>query len=158
MGSPAEKPDPNPIKGVEGARQSDPAPKTREEAGQYAVDARYHELEKITDPQQRERAESLIRSSAEQDFAATGKAVERLKASQARWEQKLNSMSEKNPVRIAGQRVYNAVQRRQHAQIGATVLKSARKQADILTRAQKASAAYRQHQQSQPAKDNERER
>ena len=157
MGSPAEKPDPNPVN-VEGARQNDPTPKTREEAGQYAVDARYHELGKIADPQQREQAESLIRSHAEKDFVSTGKAVERLKASQARWEQKLNSMSEKNPVRVAGQRVYKAVQRRERAQIGASVLKSARKNADIITRAQKASASFKQRAQSQPAKDNERER
>ncbi len=38
------------------------------------------------------------------------------------------------------------------------VLKSARKRADIITRAQKASAAYCQRQQSQPSKDNEHER
>ena len=102
--------------------------------------------------------ETLIRSHAEKDFAATGKAVERVKAIQARWEQKLNSMSEKNPVRIVGEHAYSALERRQQGKIGGMVLKSARKQADTITRAQKASAAYRQRQQSQPSKDNEHER
>jgi len=61
----------------------------------------------------------------------------------------------KNPVRIAGERVRKAVQRLQNAQIGGMVLKSARKQADTITRAQKASAAYRERQQI--AKDKDRE-
>jgi hypothetical protein len=61
---------------------------TKEEAGQLAVDARYRDLERIADPQQRAKAESLIRSCAEEDFTAIGSAVERAKARQAQWEQK----------------------------------------------------------------------
>src|ERR1017187_9429570 len=45
MGSPGNKPDPDPMKSFEGAQQQNqPSPKTKEEAGQLAVDARYHEL------------------------------------------------------------------------------------------------------------------
>jgi len=76
---------------------------------------RYHDLEKIADPQQRAKAESLIRSGAEKDFDAIGNTVERAKAGQAQWEQKRESLSEKTPVRIAGERIHKAVQRRQNA-------------------------------------------
>ena len=57
MDSPGKKSAPAPTKYLDGDQQRYPAPKTREEAGQLAIDTRYHELEKITDPKQREKAE-----------------------------------------------------------------------------------------------------
>ncbi len=144
MGSRAEKPDAN--------------PKAREEAGQLAVDAHYHELEKIADPQQRAAAEKALREHAEKSVPATGKAVEQAKAAQAKWEQRLNSLGENNPARIAGEKVRTAIQRRQNTRIAANVIKAARKDADIITRAQKASTSFRQRAQNQPARDIDRER
>ncbi len=136
-----------------------PAPKTKEEAGQLAVDARYHELEKITDPKQREKAEKDLRSHAEKTFVTTGRALEKLRATQARLEEKLNPANDKSPLKAAAAPVLRAVQKRQRAKIVGTVLKNARKDAAILTRAQKASKTFRQRAaQSQPAKDLDRER
>jgi hypothetical protein len=55
--------------------------------------------------------------------------------------------------------VLRAVQKRQRAKIGGMVLKDARKDAAIITRAQKASEGFRQRAaQSQPGKDLDRER
>jgi hypothetical protein len=46
MSSPGNKPDPSLMKSFEGANQR-PAPKTREEAGQLAIDMRHDELDRI---------------------------------------------------------------------------------------------------------------
>jgi hypothetical protein len=100
-----------------------------------------------------------LRSHAEKTFGITGQVVEKAKATQARWQQKINSMSEKNPLRAAAAPVLRAVQNQQRQKIGRMVLKDARKNATILTRAQKASETFRQSQaQSKPGKDLERER
>jgi hypothetical protein len=157
MSSPGNKPDPDP-KFFEGSRQR-PAPKTREEAGQLAIDIRHDELDRIADPQQRENAEKALRSQAEKTFDATGKAVEKARTTQARWEQKINSLTEKNPLKAAAAPVFRAVQNRQHQKIGRMVLKDARKDAAIITRAQKTSETFRQRQaQNQPGKDIDREK
>jgi len=162
MGSPGNKPDPNPMKFFEGAQQhNQPSPKTKEEAGQLAVDARYHELENISDPKEREKAEKALRAHAEKTFGATDRYVDKVRDSQAKWEQRLTSLSEKNPLRTAAAPVVRAVQRQQRQKIGSMVLQSARKNAAIITRAQKNSEAFRQRQaqaQNQPGKDNDRER
>jgi hypothetical protein len=157
MSSPGNKPDPDP-KFFDGSRQR-PAPKTREEAGQLAIDIRHDELDRIADPQQRENAEKALRSQAEKTFDATGKAVEKARTTQARFEEKINSMSEKNPLRAAAAPVFRAVQNRKHQKIGRMVLKDAHKDAAIITRAQKASETFRQRQaQNQPGKDIDREK
>ena len=136
-----------------------PAPKTKEEAGQRAVDARYHELENITDPKQREKAENDLRSHAEKTFVTTGRALEKLRATQARLQENLNSPKDKNLLNAAAAPVLRAAQKRQRAKVTGMVLKNARKDAAILTRAQKASKTFRQRTaQSQPAKDLDRER
>jgi len=158
MSSPGSKPDPGPRKFFEGAEHR-PAPKTKEEAGQLAIDLRHDELDRIADPKQREKAENDLRSHAEKTFGTTGKAVEKARATQERWEQKIHSMSEKNPLRAAAAPVLRAVQNQQHQKIGRMVLKDARKDATIITRAQKASETFRQRQaQNQPGKDIDRER
>ena len=160
MDSPGKKSDPNPTKSFEGAQQQDhPAPKTKEEAGQLAVDARYHELEKISDPKQREKAEKALRAHAEKTFGTTDKAVEKVRATQARWEEKLNSLNDNSRLKAAAAPVVRAVQKRQRVKIGGMVLKNARKDAAIITRAQKASKTFHQRAaQSQPGKDLDRER
>ena len=84
MDSPGKKSDPAPAKLPDEGQYRNPAPKTKEEAGQLAVDARYHELEKITDPKQREKAEKDLRSHAEKTFVTTGRALEKLRTTQAR--------------------------------------------------------------------------
>src|ERR1700678_1248846 len=99
MNSPGKKSDPAPAKFPDTDQQQFPAPKTKEEAGQLAVDARYHELEKITDPKQREKAEKELRSHAEKTFGTTEKAVEKLRATRARWEEKLNSANDKSSLK-----------------------------------------------------------
>ena len=158
MSSPGNKPVPDPMKSFEGATER-PAPKTREEAGQLAIDMRHDELDRIADPQQREKAEKALRSHAEKTFGTTGKVVEKARATQARWEQKVNSMSEKSPLRAAAAPVFRAVQNKQHQKIGRMVLKDARKDAAIITRAQKTSETFRQRQaQNQPGKDIDREK
>ena len=158
MDSPRKK-SPTPTKYLDGDQQRYPTPKTRQEAGQLAIDTRYHELEKITDPKQREKAEKALRSHAEKTFGTTGKAVEKVRTTQARWEQKLNSLKDKSPLRAAAAPVFRAVQKRQRVKISGMVLKNARKDAAILTRAQKASKGFRQRAaQSQPGKDLDRER
>jgi hypothetical protein len=159
MDSPGKKSEPAPEKYPDGDQQRQPAPKTREEAGQLAVDARYHELEKLTDPKLREKTENAIRSHAEKTFGITDKAVEKLRATQARWEQKLNSLNDKSPLKAAAAPVLRAVQKRQRAKIVGTVLKNARKDAAIITRAQNNSKTFRQRAaQSKPGKDLDRER
>ena len=159
MKSPGKNSDPAPAKFLDADQQSQPAPKTKEEAGQLAVDARYHELEKITDPKQREKAEKELRSHAEKTFGTTEKAVEKLRATRARWEEKLNSANEKGPLKAAAEPVLRAAEKRQRAKISGMVLKNARKDAAIITRAQKASKAFRQRtSHNQPAKDLDRER
>jgi hypothetical protein len=159
MNSPGKKSDPAPAKFPDLDQQPYSSPKTREEAGQRAVDARYHDLEKIAEPKERERAENTLRLHAEKTFGATGRALEKLKATQARWEDKLRSLNDKSPLKAAAAPVLRAAQRRQRAKIGGMVLKDARKDAAIITRAQKASKAFRQRAaQSQPAKDLDRER
>ena len=159
MKSPGKKTDPAPAKFLDADQQTQPAPKTKEEAGQLAVDARYHELEKIADPKQREKAEKELRSHAEKTFDTTDKAIEKLRATQARWTEKLNSASDKSSVKSAAAPALPAVEKRQRAKIGGMVLKNARKDAAIITRAQKASKAFRQRAaQNQPAKDLDRER
>lgn len=159
MNRPGERSDPAPAKFPDHDQPEYPAPKTREEAGQRAVDARYHELEKIADPQEREKAEKALRSHAEKTFGATDKAVEKLRATQARWEEKLGSLNNKSPIKAAAAPVLRAAQKRQRAKIGGMVLKSARKDAAIITRAQKASKTFRQRAaQSRPTKDLDRER
>ena len=159
MDSPGKKSAPAPTKFLDGDQQRYPTPQTKEEAGQLAIDARYHELEKITDPKQREKAEKALRSHAEKTFGTTNKAVEKLRATQARWEQKLDSLNDKSPLRAAAAPVLRAVQKRQRAKIGGMVLKDARKDAAIITRAQKASKGFRKREaQSQPGKDLDRER
>ena len=84
MDSPGKKSDPAPAKLPDEGQYRNPAPKTKEEAGQLAVDARCHELEKITDPKQREKAEKDLRSHAEKTFVTTGRALEKLRTTQAR--------------------------------------------------------------------------
>lgn len=160
MNSPGKNSDPNPMKSFEGAQPQDhPAPKTKEEAGQLAVDARYHELEAISDPNQREKAEKALRAHAEETFGATNKAVDKVRDTQARWEEKLNSLNDNSRLKAAAAPVLRAVQKRQRAKIGSMVLKNARKDAAIITRAQKASKEFRQRaSQSQPSKDLGRER
>ena len=159
MKSPGKKSDPAPAKFLDADQQSQPAPKTKEEAGQLAVDARYHELERITDPKQREKAEKELCSHAEKTFGITDKAIEKLRATQARWTEKLNSASDKSSVKSAAAPALPAVEKRQREKIGVMVLKNARKDAAIMTRAQKASKTFRQRApQNQPAKDLDRER
>ena len=161
MGSPGNKPDPDPVKSFEGAQQQNqPGPKTKEKAGQLAVDARYHELENISDPKEREKAEKALRAHAEKTFGATDRYVDKVRDSQAKWEQRLTSLSEKNPIRTAAAPVVRAVQRQQRQKIGSMVLQSARKNAAIITTAQKNSEAFRQRQAQnpQPGKGNDRER
>jgi len=159
MNSPGKKSDPSPAKFFDADQQAHPAPKTREEAGQLAVDARYHELEKITDPKQREKAEKDLRSHAEKTFVTTGRALEKLRDTQARLGQTLNPANDKSPLRAVAAPVLRAAQKRQRAKIVGAVLKNARKDAAIITRAQKASKTFRQRAaQSQPAKDLDRER
>src|ERR1039457_6853250 len=154
MNSPGKKSDPAPAKFLDADQQKYPAPKTKEEAGQLAVDSRYHELEQITDPKQREKAENDLRSHAEKTFVTTGRAFEKLRTTQARLHENLNSPNNKNPLKAAAAPVLRAAQKRQRAKIVGTVLKNARKDAEIITRAQKASKAFRQRSaQSQPAKD-----
>lgn len=159
MNSPGKKSDPAPAKFLDGDQQRHPAPTTKEEAGQLAVDARYHEFEQITDPKEREKAEKALRSHAEKTFGTTDKAVEKLRATQARWGEKLNSLNDKSPLKAAAAPVLRAVQKRQRVKVAGMVLKDARKDATILARAQKASKTFRQRTaQSQPAKDLDRER
>ena len=159
MDSPGKNSDPAPAKFPDEGQQRYSAPKTKEEAGQRAVDSRYHELEKITDPKQREKAENDLRSHAEKTFVATGRALEKLHSTQTRLHENLNSPNDKSPLKAAAAPVLRAVQKRQRAKIVGAVLKNARKDAAILTRAQKASKAFRQRAaQSQPAKDIDRER
>ena len=160
MNSPRKKSDPDPMRFPEGAEQQDrPAPKTREEAGQLAVDARYHELENISDPKEREKAEKALRSHAEKTFGTTDKAVEKVRATQARWNEKLNSLNDKSPLRAAAAPVLRAVQKRQNVKIAGMVLKNARKDAAIITRAQKTSKTFRARAaKNQPGKDLDRER
>ncbi len=55
-------------------------------------------------------------------------------------------MSEKNPLRATVAPVFRAVQNKQHQKIGRMVLKDARKDAAIITRAQKTSETFRQRQ------------
>ncbi len=146
------------MKSFEGANQR-PAPKTREEAGQLAIDLRHDELGRIADPKEREKAEKELRSHAEKTFGTTAKVIEKARTTQARFEEKINSLSEKNPLRAAAAPVFRAVQSKQHQKIGRMVLKDAHKDAAIITRAQKTSEAFRQRQaQNQPAKDIDRER
>lgn len=159
MDSPGKKSDPALAKFPDEGPLHQPAPKTKEEAGQLAVDARWHELEKITDPKQREKAEKDLRSHAEKTFVTTGRALEKLRTTQARLEQTLTPANDKGPLKAAAAPVLRAVQKRQRAKIVGAVLKNARKDAAILTRAQKASKTFRQRAaQSQPAKDLDRER
>ena len=159
MNSPGKKSDPAPAKFFDADQQAHPAPKTKEEAGQLAVDSRYHELEQITDPKQREKAENDLRSHAEKTFVTTGRAFEKLRTTQARLHENLNSPNDKNPLKAAAAPVLRAAQKRQRAKVTGMVLKNARKDAAILTRAQKASKTFRQRTaQSQPAKDLDRER
>lgn len=159
MSSPGKKSESTPEKYPDGDQQRQPAPKTREEAGQLAVDSRYHELEQITDPKQREKAENDLRSHAEKTFVTTGRAFEKLRATQARLQENLNSPNVKSPLKAAAVPVLRAVQKRQRAKIVGTVLKNARKDAAIITRAQKTSKAFRQRApQSKPGKDLDRER
>ncbi len=159
MDSPGKKSDPALAKFPDEGQHRNPAPKTKEEAGQLAVDARWHELEKITDPKQREKAENDLRSHAEKTFVTTGRALEKLQATQARLEQTLNPANDKSPLKAVAAPVLRTVQKRQRAKIVSSVLKNARKDAAILTRAQKASKTFRQRAaQSPPAKDLDRER
>ena len=159
MSSPGKKSDPAPAKFLDADHEQYSAPTTREEAGQLAVDARYHELEKITDPKERAKAEKDLRSHAEKTFVTTGRALEKLQATQARLAQTLSPANDKSPLKAAAAPVLRAVQKRQRAKIVGAVLKNARKDAAILTRAQKASRTFRQRAaQSQPAKDLDRER
>ena len=159
MDSPGKKSDPAPAKFPDEGQQHHPAPKTKEEAGQLAVDTRYHELEKITDPKEREKAEKDLRSHAEKTFVTTDRAIEKLRTTQARLEQTLNPANDKSPLRAAAAPVLRAVQKRQRAKTVGAVLKNARKDATIITRAQKASKTFRQRTaQSQPTKDLDRER
>ena len=97
MDSPGKKSDPAPAKFPDEGQLPQPAPKTKEEAGQLAVDARCHELEKITDPKQREKAEKDLRSHAEKTFVTTGRALEKLRTTQARLEQTLNPRERQKP-------------------------------------------------------------
>src|ERR1700732_4414 len=151
MNSPGKKSDPAPAKFPDEGQQLHPAPKTKEEAGQLAIDSRYHELEKITDPKEREKAEKDLRLHAEKTFVTTDRALEKLRTTQARLEQTLNPANDKSPLRAAAAPVLRAVQKRQRAKIVGSVLKNARKDAAILTRAQKASKAFRQRAaQNQP--------
>jgi hypothetical protein len=159
MSSPGKKSDPAPAKYPDLDQPQPPAPKTREEAGQLAIDSRFHELEKISDPKQREKTEKELRAHAEKAFDTTGKAIEKVQATRARWEEKLSSLNDKSPLKAAAAPVIRAVQKRQRAKVSSMVLKDARKDAAILTRAQKASKTFRQHTaKSQPAKDLDRER
>jgi hypothetical protein len=159
MDSPGKKSDPAPAKFPDEGQPRFLAPKTKEEAGQLAVDSRYHELEQITDPKQREKAENDLRSHAEKTFVTTGRAFEKLRATQDRLRENLNAPNDKSPLKAAVAPVLRAVQKRQRAKIVGSVLKNARKDAAILTRAQKASKTFRQRTaQSQPAKDLDRER
>src|SRR5271170_2673634 len=112
MDSPGKKSDPAPAKFLDADQQSQPAPKTKEEAGQLAVDSRYHELERITDPKQREKAEKELRSHAEKTFVTTGRALEKLRATQARLRENLNS-PDKSPLRAAAAPVLRAAQKLQ---------------------------------------------
>lgn len=159
MSSSGKKSDPAPAKYPDLDQPQHSAPKTREEAGQLAIDSRFHELEKISDPKQREKTEKELRAHAEKTFDTTGKAVERVQATRARWEEKLNSLNDKSPLKAAAAPVIRAVQKRQRARVSSMVLKDARKDAAILTRAQKTSKTFRQRTaQSPPAKDLDRER
>jgi len=155
------KPAANPMKFFEGSRglQAREDPKTKEEAAERTVEAYREHLDKIADPRQRGKAEAALRAHAEKTFGATDKHVDKIKASEELWEKTLNSLSEKNPIRIAGEHAFAAVQRRNRRKLGESVLSEGRKPANILARAQKASAAYKQRQHSQqPEKHNDRER
>jgi hypothetical protein len=156
------KPADNPMKFFEGSRglQASEAPKTKEEAAQRTVEAYREDLAKIADPQQRGKAEAALRAYAQETFGATDKYVDKIKASQERWQKTLNSLGEKNPIRIAGEHAYSALQRRNRGKLGGMILSEGQKPANIIASAQKASAAYkqRQHSQRQPEKDNDRER
>jgi hypothetical protein len=134
-------------------------PKTREEAAQRTVDAYRDDLDKIADPAQRAHAEAKLRGHAIKAFGVVDRYVDKVHANQTKWEKTLNGLSEKNPVRAAGELAYGALQRRQHGKIGSMVLKEGRQPADILARAQKASASYKQKAaKAQPVKDHDRER
>jgi hypothetical protein len=155
------KPEANPMKFFEGSRGSEERedPKTKVEAAERTVEAYREELDKIADPRQRAKAEAALRVHAEKTFGATDKYVDKIHVSRERWEKILDSLNEKNPIRIAGQHAYAAVKRRQNGKLMGKVLSEGRKPANILTRAQKASAAYKQRQtQNQPGKDLDRER
>lgn len=116
-------------------------------------------LQKIVDPEQRKLAKDAISSYDKSSAAATEKFVEKAKASQAIWEQKLNSMSERNPVRIVGEHVYGALQTYQNRKIGTMVLKSRQKRQAMLGRAQELAEQFRKRQaQDSRTKDDDRER
>jgi hypothetical protein len=159
MSSPGNKPDPNPMKFFEKDQPARESANTKEEAGQRAVEARYHELEKIADPQQREKAEKALRAHAEKTFGMPLGYIDKAVARQNRWEDKLHSLNEKNPLRAAGTSILNTLDQRHRRKISSMVLDSAHKSAAIITRAQKTSEKFRQRQaQNQPGKDIDREK
>lgn len=158
-----EKAEPNPIKFSKSSPSPDhpdlAPPKTREEAAQRAVEAHRDDLDKIADPTQRANAEAKLRDHAMKTFGVVDRYVDKVRASQTKWEKKLNGLSEKNPVRAAGELANAALQHRQRGKIGSMVLKESRQPANILARAQKASASYKQKAaKAQPVKDHGRER
>jgi hypothetical protein len=151
----------NPMKFFEGSRGLDEreAPKTKEEEAERTVETYREKLNQIADPRQRAKAEAALRADAKKTFGATDKHVDKITASRERWEKILDSLNEKNPIRIVGEHAYAAVKRRQSAELVGMVRSENRKPANILARAQKASAAYKQRQtQNQPGKDLDRER
>ena len=159
MSNDDSKSDTDPRRFFEGMRQELPPPKTKEEAGQYVVNMYRDELDKITDPKQRERAESDLRSHGAKTFGTTGQLVENARAFQARWEQKINSMSDRNPLKAAAVPVFRAVQNQQHEKIGRTVRKDAQKDAAIMASAREVAEKLRQRQaQSSRGKEIDRER
>lgn len=94
--------------------------------GQRAVDARYHELEKITDPQQRAEAEKLLRAHADKPTPPPRKPWSRPRPRQAQWKGWLHSLGENNPARAAGEKLYSTIERRQNRRIAANVVGDAR--------------------------------
>jgi len=157
-----EKPESNPMKFFEGSRglQQREPPKTKEEAAQRTVEAYREDLDKIADPRQRSKAEAALRAHAKKTFGAIHKHVDKIAATEERWEKILNSLGEKTPVRIAGEHAFSAVQSRNRRKLGERVLSVVRKPDNILARAQKTSASYKErlHSQRQVEKDNDRER
>lgn len=158
-----EKADPNPMKFFNSSPSPDQPglapPKTREEAAQRAIESHRDDLDKIADPAQRADAEAKLRNHAMKTFGVVDRYVDKVRASQTKWEKKLNGLSDKNPVRAAGEVASGALQRRQRGKIGGMVLKEGRQPSEILARAQKASASYKEKTpEAQPLKDHDRER